>query len=61
MKMQDEIGRYTEMISHILQTHTDQEMVALEDLLPIELKATLKTVENISLDPNVYSNIYVSL
>ena len=61
MKMQDEIGRYTEMISHILQTHTDQEMVALGDLLPTELNATLKTVETISLDPNVYSNVYVSL
>eukprot|EP00731_Ephydatia_muelleri_P009002 Em0004g1340a len=61
MKMQDEIGRYTEMISHILLTHTDQEMIALGDLLPTELNATLKKVENISLDPNVYSNIYVSL
>ena len=57
MKMQDEIGRYTEMISHILLTHTDQEMIALGDLLPTELNATLKKVENISLDPNVYSNI----
>ena len=25
MKMQDEIGHYTEMTSHILQTHTDYE------------------------------------
>ena len=32
MKMQDEIGCYTEMTSHILQTHTDHEMVALGDL-----------------------------
>ena len=34
VKIQDEIGRYTEMTSHILQTHTDHEVVALGDLLP---------------------------
>ena len=36
MKMQDEIGRYTEMSSHILQTHTDHEMATLGDLLPTD-------------------------
>ena len=61
MKMQEEIGRYTEMTSHILQTHTDHEMVALGDLLPTELKATLKNVENVSLTPNQSSDIHVSL
>eukprot|EP00731_Ephydatia_muelleri_P008882 Em0004g1220a len=61
MKMQDEIGRYTEMTSFILQTHTDHEMVALGDLLPTELKATLKKVENVSLTPNQSSDIHVSL
>eukprot|EP00731_Ephydatia_muelleri_P032792 Em0024g336a len=61
MKMQDEIGHYTEMTSHILQTHTDHEMVALGDLLPTELKATLKKVENASLTPNQSSDIHVSL
>eukprot|EP00731_Ephydatia_muelleri_P009397 Em0004g1735a len=45
MKMQDEIGHYTEMTSHIFQTHTDHEMVALGNLLPTELKATLKKVK----------------
>ncbi|KAL5497573.1 hypothetical protein EMCRGX_G014069 [Ephydatia muelleri] len=39
MKMQDEIGRYTEMTSHILQTHTDHEMVAFGDLLSTKLTA----------------------
>ena len=58
MKMQDEIGRYTEMTSLILQTHTDHEMVALGDLLPTELKTTLKKIENVSLTP---SEIHVSL
>ncbi|KAL5510526.1 hypothetical protein EMCRGX_G006086 [Ephydatia muelleri] len=61
MKMQDEIGRYTEMTSHILQTHTDHDMAALGDLLPTELKATLKKVENVSLTPNQSSDIHVSL
>eukprot|EP00731_Ephydatia_muelleri_P032708 Em0024g252a len=61
MKIQDEIGRYTEMTSHILHTHTDHEMVALGDLLPTELKATLKKVENVSLTPNQSSDIHVSL
>ena len=59
-KMQDEIGRYTEMTSHILQTHTDHEMVALGDLFT-ELKAILKKVENVSLTPNQSSDIHVSL
>ena len=61
MKMQDEIGRYTEMTSLILQTHTDNEVVALGGLLPTELKATLKKVENVSLTPNQTSDIHVSL
>ncbi|KAL5497056.1 hypothetical protein EMCRGX_G013452 [Ephydatia muelleri] len=61
MKMQDEIDRYTEMTSLILQTHTDHEMVALGDLLPTELKATLKKIENMSLTPNQSSDIHVSL
>ena len=60
MKMQDEIGHYTEMTSHILQTHTDHEMVALRDLLT-ELKAILKKVENVSLTQNQSSDIHVSL
>ncbi|KAL5510522.1 hypothetical protein EMCRGX_G006082 [Ephydatia muelleri] len=61
MKMQDEIVRYTEMTSHILQTHTDHEMAALGDLLATELKATLKKVENVSLTPDQSSDIHVSL
>ena len=58
VKIQDEIGRYTEMTSHILQTHTDHEVVALGDLLPTELKATLKKV---SLTPSESSDIHVTL
>ena len=59
VKMQDEIGRFTEMTSHILQTHTDHEVVALGGLLPAELKATLKKVGNVY--PTRSSNIQVSL
>ena len=61
MKMKDEIGHYTEMTSHILQTHTDHEMIALGDLLPTELKAILKKVENESLILNQSSDIHVTL
>ena len=61
MKMQDEIGCYTEMTSNILQTHTDNEMVALGDLLPTELKTTMNKVENVSLTPNQTNDIHVSL
>ena len=58
VKIQDEIGRYTEMTSHILQTHTDHEVVALGDFLPNELKVTMKKV---SLTPSKSSIIYVTL
>ena len=62
MKMQDEIGRYIDKTSNILQTHsTDYEMVALGDLLPTELMTTLKKVENVSLTRNESSPIHVSL
>eukprot|EP00731_Ephydatia_muelleri_P034552 Em0065g13a len=57
MKMQEEVGRYTEMTSNILQTHTDQELVALGHLVPTELKAILKRVpisQNQSRDTYIY-------
>ena len=52
VKMQDEIGRYAEMTSHILQTLTDHEVVALGDLLPTELKVTLKKISEESITPS---------
>ena len=61
MKMQDEIGHYTEMTSHIFQTHTDHEMVALGNLLPTELKATLKKVGNVFLTPIQSSDVHMFL
>ena len=60
-KMVGDIGHYTDMASHILQTHTDHEIVALGGLIPTELQATLKRVQIISLTPNQHSNITVSV
>ena len=56
-KMQDEISHYTEMTFHILQTHK----MVLGDLLPTELKTTLKMADNVSLNPNQSSDMHVSL
>ncbi|KAL5496444.1 hypothetical protein EMCRGX_G012727 [Ephydatia muelleri] len=60
-KMVGDIGHYTDMASHILQTHTDHEIVALGGLIPTELQATLERVQTISLTPNQHSNITVSV
>ena len=49
------------MTSHILQTHTDHEVVALGGLVPTELKATLKKVENVSLTPNPHCYLSATL
>ena len=60
-KIQHDIRHYTEVTSHILQTHTDHEVVALGGLVPTELKATLKKVENMSLTPNPHSYLSATL
>ena len=60
-KTLENIGRYTCVVSRILQTYTDQELVALEGLGPTELKATLKMVDNMFLLPVQHSDISVSL
>ena len=60
-KMVGDIGHYSDIASHILQTHTDHEIVALGGLIPTELQATLKRVQNISFTPNQHSNITVSV
>ena len=54
-------SQYTEVTSHILQTHTDHEVVALGGLVPTELKANLKKVENVSLTPNPHSYLSATL
>ena len=60
-KILNDIRYYTEVTSHILQTHTDHEVVALGGLVPTELKATLKKVENVSLTPNPHSYLSATL
>ena len=60
-KIQRDISHYIEVTSHILQTHTDHEVVALGGLVPTELKATLKKVENVSLTPNPHSYLFATL
>ena len=60
-KIQHDIIHYTEVTSHILETHTDHEVVALGGLVPTELKATLKKVENNSLTLNPCSYLSVTL
>ena len=60
-KMVGDFGHYTNMVSQILQTHTDHEIVALGGLIPTELQATLKRVQTISLTPNQHSNITASV
>ena len=57
----DDIGHYTEAASHILQTHTDYEVVAMGGLIPTELKATLNRAQTLSLTPTQHSDISVSL
>ena len=47
-KMLEDINRCTELTSHILQTHTDHEVVAVGELVSTELKATTKRIEAIS-------------
>ena len=61
-KIVEDIGHYTEVASHILQTHTDHEVVALGGPIPTELQATLKRVQTMSLTPNLqhsHLSVYV--
>ena len=60
-KFQHDVGHYTDVASHILQTNTDYEVVALGDLVPTEMKATLKKAENASNAPTQHSFLKVSV
>ena len=55
MALIEDIGPYTEVASHVLQTHTDLEVVALGGIVPTELQATLKKISTMSLAPNQHS------
>ena len=56
-KIQQDISHYPEVISHLLQTRTDHEGLAMEGLVPTELKATLKMVEKVSITTNHYGPV----
>ena len=56
-EIQQDISHYPEVISHILQTHTDHEVVTMGGLVPTELKATLKMVEKVNIATNHYGPI----
>ena len=60
-KIQHDIGRHTEVISHILQTHSDHEVLALGGQIPNELKVILTSLETLSLLPNTHSSVTVSV
>ena len=60
-KIQQESSPYIEVTSHILQTHTDSEVVAMGELIPTELKATLKKLESIPPTPNTFTDISVDV
>ncbi|KAL5503049.1 hypothetical protein EMCRGX_G009940 [Ephydatia muelleri] len=56
-KVIEEIGYYTEVASHILQTHTDHEIAGLRGLIPTELSSVLRKVEPIHPVPNTHDDI----
>ena len=60
-KIAKDIGRYTEMTSHILQTHTDHEVAALGGFIHTEMNATLKKVDDMTLTPNKHVDISVHI
>ena len=56
-QIQKDISHYPEVTSHILQTHTDHEVVAIGGLIPTELKATLRKVQNVSSGARQYGRL----
>ena len=56
-KIQQNINHYSEVTSHILHTNSDHEVVAMGGLIPTELMATNKVIENISLSTSHYGHV----
>ena len=56
-KIQQDISHYPDVISHILQMHTDHEVLAMGAFVPTILKATLKMVEKVNIATNHYGPI----
>ena len=57
----EDIGHYTEMTSHILQTHTYYEVVALGGFIHTELKATLKKLDDMKVTTDKHIDISVHI
>lgn len=51
-RLQHDIAHCTQTTVHTLQTHTDNELVSVGELMSSELKARLEAVESMSLTPN---------
>lgn len=60
-KTKQNIVRYVEAISHILQTHSDHEVLSLGGQVPNELKQVLSHVEMLPLTPNLQNSITASV
>ena len=60
-EIQQDISHYPEVISHILQTHTDYEVVAMGGVIPTELKVTIKKLEVMPPTPNMLASISVDV
>ena len=56
-----DIDHYTGIVSHILTTHTDQEVVGIGGLVLNELQATLKKVDDVFLAPIQRSDTCLSV
>ena len=60
-KIAKDISHYTEMTSHILQTHTDHDVVALGEFIHTEMNATLQKVDDMTLTPIKHVDISVHI
>ena len=60
-KIQQNISHYSEVTSHILHTHTDNEVVAMGGCISTELKSTNMEVENMSPWTSQYGPITVDI
>ena len=56
-KIQHDISHYPEVTSHILQTDTNHEVVAMGELIPTELIAILRKVQSVSSSTSQYGLI----
>ena len=58
-KMQQDLLRYCEVMFETLQTHSDQEVVSMENLLPTALSDTLRAFKDVALDSSNQDSVSV--